>query len=176
MSTPLIPTSAISYSLYNTRNNVPAIVGGADFTTGKFTHSFRGGYEKFHNLLNGGYRRAYLHLQPCHRRRRKHQPWRMVLIISTPVPTSLLLRALTSLTNSSAMTEPGRAEHTPSSSAPASIASSAAASRLSLDHRFTPSSVREAASTAAITRLLTRLKVSFWATATASSQRSRASG
>ena len=42
------------YSLYNTRNNVPAIVGGADFTTGKFTHSFRGGYEKFHNLLTGG--------------------------------------------------------------------------------------------------------------------------
>ncbi len=42
------------YSLYTTRNNVPAIVGGADFTTGRFTHSFRGGYEKFHNLLVGG--------------------------------------------------------------------------------------------------------------------------
>jgi hypothetical protein len=42
------------YSLYNSRNNVPAIVGGADFATGRFTHSVRVGYEKFHNLLNGG--------------------------------------------------------------------------------------------------------------------------
>ncbi len=42
------------YSLYNSRNNTPAIVGGADFVTGKFTHSIRGGYEKFHNLLNDG--------------------------------------------------------------------------------------------------------------------------
>ncbi len=42
------------YSLYNSRNNVPAIVGGADFATGKFTHSIRGGYEKFHNLLQDG--------------------------------------------------------------------------------------------------------------------------
>lgn len=42
------------YSLYKTRNNVPAIVGGVDFTTGRFTHSFRGGYEKFHNLLTDG--------------------------------------------------------------------------------------------------------------------------
>lgn len=42
------------YSLYKSRNNVPAIVGGADFTTGRFTHSIRGGYEKFHNLLVDG--------------------------------------------------------------------------------------------------------------------------
>ena len=42
------------YSLYENRDNVPAIVGGADFTTGKFTHSFRVGYEKFHNLLGDG--------------------------------------------------------------------------------------------------------------------------
>jgi hypothetical protein len=42
------------YSLYTSRNNVPALVGGADFTTGRFTHSFRGGYEKFHNLLTDG--------------------------------------------------------------------------------------------------------------------------
>ena len=42
------------YSLYLNRDNVPAIVGGADFETGKFTHSFRGGYEKFHNLLGDG--------------------------------------------------------------------------------------------------------------------------
>ena len=42
------------YSLYTSRNNVPALVGGADFTTGSFTHSIRGGYEKFHNLLTDG--------------------------------------------------------------------------------------------------------------------------
>ena len=42
------------YSLYLNRDNVPGIVGGADFTTGKFTHSFRVGYEKFHNLLGDG--------------------------------------------------------------------------------------------------------------------------
>lgn len=39
------------YSVYLNRDITPSIVGGADFTTGKFTHSFRVGYEKFHNLL-----------------------------------------------------------------------------------------------------------------------------
>jgi hypothetical protein len=42
------------YQLYQNRDNVPGLVGGADFTTGHFTHSFRGGYEKFHNLLQDG--------------------------------------------------------------------------------------------------------------------------
>ena len=42
------------YSVYENRDNVPAIVGGADLTTGRFTHSFRVGYEKFHNLLVDG--------------------------------------------------------------------------------------------------------------------------
>jgi hypothetical protein len=42
------------YQLYQNRDNVPGLVGGADFTTGHFTHSFRGGYEKFHNLLEDG--------------------------------------------------------------------------------------------------------------------------
>jgi Carboxypeptidase regulatory-like domain len=42
------------YQLYQNRDNVPGLVGGADFTTGRFTHSFRGGYEKFHNLLEDG--------------------------------------------------------------------------------------------------------------------------
>jgi hypothetical protein len=42
------------YQLYENRDNVPGIVGGADFTTGHFTHSFRGGWEKFHNLLEDG--------------------------------------------------------------------------------------------------------------------------
>jgi hypothetical protein len=39
------------YQLYLNRDNVPGIVGGADFSTGHWTHSFRGGYEKFHNLI-----------------------------------------------------------------------------------------------------------------------------
>lgn len=39
------------YELYTNRDNTPGIAGGADFTTGKFTHSFRGSYEKFHNLI-----------------------------------------------------------------------------------------------------------------------------
>jgi hypothetical protein len=42
------------YQVYQNRDNVPGIVGGADFTTGHFTHSFRGGWEKFHNLLQDG--------------------------------------------------------------------------------------------------------------------------
>src|ERR1700733_1781430 len=42
------------YQLYQNRDNVPGIVGGADFTPGHFTHSFRGGYENFHNLLEDG--------------------------------------------------------------------------------------------------------------------------
>ena len=42
------------YQVYENRDNVPGLVGGADFTTGHFTHSFRGGYEKFHNLLQDG--------------------------------------------------------------------------------------------------------------------------
>jgi len=39
------------YELYANRDNTPGIAAGADFTSGKFTHSFRGSYEKFHNLL-----------------------------------------------------------------------------------------------------------------------------
>jgi hypothetical protein len=42
------------YQVYQNRDNVPGVVGGADFTTGRFTHSFRGGWEKFHNLLQDG--------------------------------------------------------------------------------------------------------------------------
>ncbi len=40
-----------NYQLYANRDNTPGIAGGADFVTGKFTHSFRGSYEKFHNLI-----------------------------------------------------------------------------------------------------------------------------
>jgi Carboxypeptidase regulatory-like domain len=40
-----------AYSNYANRDNTPGIAGGADFVTGKFTHSIRGSYEKFHNLI-----------------------------------------------------------------------------------------------------------------------------
>jgi len=42
------------YSVFKNQDNVPSIVGGADFTTGKFTHSFRYGYEKFENGIVDG--------------------------------------------------------------------------------------------------------------------------
>ncbi len=42
------------YALFQNQDNVPAIVGGADFTTGRFTHSLRFGYLKFINNLNPG--------------------------------------------------------------------------------------------------------------------------
>ena len=40
------------FQLYDNRDNTPGLAGGADFTTGRFTHSFRGSYEKFHNLIS----------------------------------------------------------------------------------------------------------------------------
>jgi Carboxypeptidase regulatory-like domain len=42
------------YSLFENQDNIPALVGGADFTTGKFTHSVRFGYIKFINALHDG--------------------------------------------------------------------------------------------------------------------------
>jgi Carboxypeptidase regulatory-like domain len=39
------------YSTYANRDNAPGIASGADFVTGRFTHSIRGSYEKFHNLI-----------------------------------------------------------------------------------------------------------------------------
>ena len=42
------------YEIYNNRDNTPGLAGGADFSMGHFTHSFRGSYEKFHNLLVDG--------------------------------------------------------------------------------------------------------------------------
>lgn len=42
------------YQIYNNRDNTPGLAGGADFAFGHFTHSFRGSYEKFHNLLKDG--------------------------------------------------------------------------------------------------------------------------
>jgi hypothetical protein len=40
------------YWLYANRDNTPGLAGGADFVTGNITHSFRGSYEKFHNLIS----------------------------------------------------------------------------------------------------------------------------
>ncbi len=45
-------TFGYGYSRYANRDNTPGLSAGADFVTGKFTHSFRGGYEKFHNLIS----------------------------------------------------------------------------------------------------------------------------
>ena len=39
------------FELYANRDNTPGIAGGADFQSGRFTHSFRVSYEKFHNLI-----------------------------------------------------------------------------------------------------------------------------
>lgn len=40
------------YWLYANRDNTPGLAVGADFASGRFTHSFRGSYEKFHNLIS----------------------------------------------------------------------------------------------------------------------------
>lgn len=39
------------YSVYANRDNTYGLAFGADFSHGRLTHSFRGGYEKFHNLI-----------------------------------------------------------------------------------------------------------------------------
>jgi hypothetical protein len=41
-----------AFQVYANRDNTPGIAGGADFQGGHFTHSFRGSYEKFHNLIS----------------------------------------------------------------------------------------------------------------------------
>ena len=43
--------TGVQYSTYVNRDNAPGIAGGVDLDRGKFTHSFRGSYEKFHNLI-----------------------------------------------------------------------------------------------------------------------------
>lgn len=43
-----------NYSIYNNRDNTWGIAFGADFSSGRLTHSFRGSYEKFHNLITDG--------------------------------------------------------------------------------------------------------------------------
>ena len=52
-------TFGSGFELYANRDNTPGIAGGADFAFGKFTHSFRGSYEKFHNLISDASSGAY---------------------------------------------------------------------------------------------------------------------
>ncbi len=44
-------TYGYGYSRYGNKDNTPAFAGGADFVTGKYTHSLRWSYLKFHNLI-----------------------------------------------------------------------------------------------------------------------------
>ena len=44
-------TFGYGYSRYGNKDNTPAFAGGADFITGKLTHSLRVSYLKFHNLI-----------------------------------------------------------------------------------------------------------------------------
>ncbi|HWG21391.1 MAG TPA: carboxypeptidase regulatory-like domain-containing protein [Terracidiphilus sp.] len=41
----------LGFSRYGNKDNTPAFAGGADFLTGRFTHSIRGSYLKFHNQI-----------------------------------------------------------------------------------------------------------------------------
>ena len=42
------------FAAYPNRDNTYGMAFGADFAKGRFTHSFRGSYEKFHNLITDG--------------------------------------------------------------------------------------------------------------------------
>ena len=42
------------FAAYPNRDNTYGVAFGADFAKGRFTHSFRGSYEKFHNLITDG--------------------------------------------------------------------------------------------------------------------------
>ncbi len=44
-------TYGYGYSRYGNKDNTPAMAGGADFITGRLTHSLRGSYLKFHNQI-----------------------------------------------------------------------------------------------------------------------------
>ncbi len=52
------------FETYANRDNTPGIAGGADFQFGRFTHSFRGSYEKFHNLISDTSANAAVNLLP----------------------------------------------------------------------------------------------------------------
>ncbi len=52
------------FEVYANRDNTPGIAGGADYQFGRFTHSFRGSYEKFHNLISDDSAAAPIDLLP----------------------------------------------------------------------------------------------------------------
>ncbi len=52
------------FETYANRDNTPGIAGGADFQSGRLTHSFRGSYEKFHNLIADTSNSAPVNLLP----------------------------------------------------------------------------------------------------------------
>lgn len=52
------------FETYANRDNTPGIAGGVDFQKGRFTHSFRGSYEKFHNLIGDTSTSAPVNLLP----------------------------------------------------------------------------------------------------------------
>ncbi len=52
------------FETYANRDNTPGIAGGADYQFGHFTHSIRGSYEKFHNLISDTSSSAALNLLP----------------------------------------------------------------------------------------------------------------
>lgn len=52
------------FETYANRDNTPGIAGGVDYQFGRFTHSFRGSYEKFHNLIGDTSANAPVNLLP----------------------------------------------------------------------------------------------------------------
>jgi hypothetical protein len=52
------------FEIYANRDNTPGIAGGVDYQLGHFTHSFRGSYEKFHNLIADASSSAPINLLP----------------------------------------------------------------------------------------------------------------
>lgn len=52
------------FETYANRDNTPGIAGGVDYQFGRFTHSFRGSFEKFHNLISDTSSTAAVNLLP----------------------------------------------------------------------------------------------------------------
>lgn len=57
-------TFGTGFQLYGNKDNTPGFAGGADYQFGHFTHSFRGSYEKFHNLIGDLSAQAPINLLP----------------------------------------------------------------------------------------------------------------
>ncbi|MEO7029651.1 MAG: TonB-dependent receptor [Acidobacteriaceae bacterium] len=52
------------FEVFANRDNTPGIAAGADYQFGHFTHSFRGSYEKFHNLISDASSASPINLLP----------------------------------------------------------------------------------------------------------------